>query len=106
MELIFLPMNLIMIFPPIAALIAVGFGYCWLSLLRGKWVARGPFGLKSVLAAALLWLCYFFYESFMYYWSRSVIAPIRVDLLLIAPLLYLISFFGAVACVSAARKGG
>ncbi len=44
---------------------------------------------KRILITAILWAIYAVYESYMtYVWSRTVVAPIRVDILLIAPVLY------------------
>ena len=66
------------------------------------------FGLRSgsatvarriALTAAILWLLYAIYEWRMFLWSQTVSAPIRVDLLLIAPMLYLTTVAGLVASI-------
>ena len=44
--------------------------------------------LALVLVSTSMWLCYGIYEHQMQQWARTVIAPIRVDLLVLAPLLY------------------
>jgi len=49
---------------------------------------------KAALVAAILWALYGLYEGYMFFWSRTVIAPIRVDLLLLAPVLYLATLGG------------
>ena len=51
------------------------------------------FGIALTVAA---WGLFGIYESYMYYWSRTVIAPIRVDLLLLTPILYAVTIFGLV----------
>jgi hypothetical protein len=48
---------------------------------------------KRVTAAIglLLWAAYTAYEIRMWYWMQTVIAPIRVDLLVLMPLMLIIS---------------
>ena len=50
-----------------------------------------------LIAVITIWVVCGIYETFMYYWMQTVIAPIRVDLLLIVPLLYIVTIIGAVA---------
>jgi hypothetical protein len=38
---------------------------------------------------SVLWLAYTLYESAMWYWAKGVVAPIRIDLILIAPAMIL-----------------
>ena len=52
---------------------------------------------RGVLAAAVLWGLYAVYEGVMYLWARHVVAPIRIDLLLLGPLMYLVTAFGLVS---------
>ncbi len=47
-----------------------------------------------VLLSGLVWLVFAIYEYRMYLWSKTVVAPIRVDLLLITPILYLFTLAG------------
>lgn len=47
--------------------------------------------LIVVFASTATWICYGLYEHQMAIWARTVIAPIRVDLLIIDPLLYYLS---------------
>jgi hypothetical protein len=72
----------------------------WWSERRRERPARG------VLVAAAAWLVYALYEIVMYFWSRQVIAPIRVDLLLLTPLMYLVTGFGLVSWYRARRSAG
>ena len=44
-------------------------------------------GVGAAVSTAM-WVCYGLYEHQMSLWARTVVAPIRVDLELIAPLLY------------------
>jgi len=68
------------------------------------WLWRSPRrrspGLAIVAALpALAWTAYAVYEWGMNVWSGSVIAPIRVDLLVMIPLLIGISLLGVAAMV-------
>lgn len=45
--------------------------------------------LVLVLVSTLMWLCYGLYEYQMQQWARTVSGPIRVDLLILGPLLYI-----------------
>lgn len=45
--------------------------------------------LVIVLVSTLMWLCYGLYEYQMQQWARTVSGPIRVDLLILGPLLYI-----------------
>lgn len=49
-----------------------------------------------LLVTSLVWLAYGVYESWMCSSTKAAIAPIRVDLVLIAPLLYIISIIAFV----------
>ena len=49
------------------------------------------------IIVTLVWTIYGIYETGMYFWMKTVIAPIRVDLLLIVPVLYLVTLIGIVA---------
>jgi len=44
--------------------------------------------LVLVVLSTSMWLCYGLYEHQMQQWARTVIAPIRADLIILAPLLY------------------
>ena len=66
------------------------------------WFWRSPrrrsLGLAIVAALpALAWTAYAVYEWRMNLWSASVVAPIRVDLLVMIPLLIGISLLGVAA---------
>ena len=92
MEILFLPFQIFILFPPLAFVVAGVFLALFLNA-RKK--------LKSVnfllLITVIVWFVYGLWELYMHYWSKTVVAPIRVDLLLIAPLLYLISVLGLVS---------
>jgi hypothetical protein len=59
-----------------------------------------------VLVGAMSWLGYATYECVVWIWSQDVIAPIRIDLLLIAPLLYVVSFLAVRQCWRARKREG
>jgi hypothetical protein len=96
MELIYLPFNVFLAFPPLAIIIGLAF----LKIFRGSEGRRG-----NTTTAGILWLVYGAYECYMsWIWSPKRIAPIRADLLLFAPVLYLVSFlaiFSLFSCQSA-----
>ena len=91
------------LFFPFVLLIAVPGGAFLPALLLLLWVGRrwthlGAFRRWVSGAAVFVWLTYALYETWMYFWMQSVIAPIRVDLLLIAPLLLLATLATIAAC--------
>ncbi len=97
MELIFAPFALFAGFPFLAIVPAILFFRLW-------WKARGRAGSPVILLFGVLpWLSYTAYEAAMWSWSRSVIAPIRVDLLLVAPALYLLTAVAVFAAWPRAR---
>ena len=51
------------------------------------------------ICVALVWTIYGLYETGMYFWMKTVIAPIRVDLLLIVPIPYLVTIVGTIALI-------
>jgi glucan phosphoethanolaminetransferase (alkaline phosphatase superfamily) len=55
--------------------------------MRGR--ARFPF--VALAAASVLWTFFGVYETAMHEWEKTVTAPIRVDLLLLAPVLWLVT---------------
>jgi len=98
-ELLFYPIVLFILFPPLALVPAGLFGWALWRRRAASWGIRA-----GILAAVLVWLLFGVYESFMLAWSKTVIAPIRVDLLLLAPVLYAVSILGAVLSWSGARR--
>lgn len=97
-ELLVYPILPFVFFPPLSFVVAGVFGWA-LWRRRGEPLAR-RFGIAIAIAA---WFLFGIYESYMHYWSRSVIAPIRVDLLLLVPILYALTIFGL---VQALMRGG
>lgn len=90
-EILFYPILPFVFFPPLAFAVAGLFGWA-LWRRRGEPATR-RFGIALTLAA---WCLFGVYECYMYYWSRTVIAPIRVDLLLVTPVLYAVTIFGLI----------
>ena len=92
MELIYLPFQVFLLFPPLAFIVAGVFLALFLNVRKR---------LNSVnfllLITVIVWFVYGLWELYMHYWSKTVVAPIRVDLLLIVPILYLISILGLVS---------
>lgn len=98
LAVVFAPIQLIMDHTYLAlvpaAVLAVGYA-------RYRSTGRG----RVLLVAALTWVGYAAYETRMYFWSKTVTAPIRVDLLLITPLLYALTLWAAARWVALARRG-
>jgi hypothetical protein len=94
MEILYLPFHIFLIFPYLAFLVAVPFFAFWYFYHRKVRIRSDcPKGIV-LLTAGFIWVIYGIYEIFMYSWSKSVIATIRIDLLLIVPVLYVISLVG------------
>ncbi len=93
------PMRLFVERPYLALAPTLAFG-------AGFRALRGRRGSGWVLVAAALWGLYTAYEAYMFHWSKTVVAPIRVDLLLLAPILYAVTAAGVVGWVVAAKRRG
>ena len=99
MEILFLPFMIFVGVPPLAVLPAVLLALCF---FRHRLRLDGSKKIW-VLTGAGAWLLYAVYESVIWFWSKGVVAPIRIDLLLIAPVLYVLSFLSIRACWKAKR---
>lgn len=100
LEILFLPFVLMMAVPGGAVVP----GALFLLVTWKRW-ARASRGVRFLLLAVVaVWMVYGIYETIMYFWMRTVIAPIRVDLLLIAPVLYLVTLVGLVSAWRAGRS--
>lgn len=102
LSLVFAPFVLFIVLPPAALVPAVALMTCSRRLRAG--IPRS--GRLLVAAAIGGWLAYAAWESAVWVWSRDVIAPIRVDLLLIAPGLYGLTFVAVRTCWRAGRAQG
>jgi len=89
---IFSPIGIIVSAPGVALLPAGVF-------LGGWWTSARDTASRGALIAGVAWLMYLIYETRMYFWAKTVHAPIRVDLLVIAPVLYLLSIVGVVSWI-------
>jgi len=94
---IFSPIGIIVSAPGVALLPAGVF-------LGGWWTSPRNAPSCGTLLAEIAWLMYAIYETRMYFWAKTVHAPIRVDLLIIAPVLYLLSIVGVVSWVIGERR--
>lgn len=99
MGILYLPFIALIAVPPLGLVPCPLLGICF-SRHRSRF---SRWGATWVLGASLAWLVYTIYECAVWAWSQSVIAPIRVDLLVIAPTLYTLSFLGCRACWKARR---
>jgi hypothetical protein len=50
---------------------------------------------RRLLLVTAIWLVYAGYEVVMFVWARQVIAPIRIDLIVLGPAMYAVTGFGA-----------
>jgi hypothetical protein len=99
-ELLFAPMLPVLVFPPLAFIPTIAFLFFF---YRYRPRLNVPTKL-ALLVPAGLWLLYGVYEIRMFYWSQTVSAPIRIDLLLIVPLLYFLLAVGTIGCMAARRS--
>lgn len=75
--------------PPIALAPAIVFAIAyWRARPRAPWL---------LLCATIVWMLYTIYEVYIFRWSQTVTAPIRVDLMLVAPILYAVTVAGLIA---------
>src|SRR3989304_8310599 len=94
LTIFFFPIALMVGYPLLALVAAgsfLGF-YFWLRKREESPNLKKAF--FRVLLGGLVWLVFAIYEYRMYLWSKTVVAPIRVDLLLITPILYLFTLAG------------
>lgn len=96
MEVIFTPFTVFQACPMLA-IVPAALIMAPLLLTKGDTEAKPT---KMVLSCACLWIAYSLWEYRVHAWAENEVAPIRVDLLLIAPLL-LITTVGA--CVALVR---
>ena len=92
LELLFFPIVLMASLPGTALIPA--------AIFAGLYVKKrnriSKLGRILTIAVTFVWTIYGIYEAGMYFWMKTVIAPIRVDLLLIAPILYLVTIVGII----------
>ena len=93
MEILFFPIVIMASLPGTAMIPA--------AIFAGLYIKRrnriSKFGRILTICITFLWTLYGVFETGMYFWMKTVIAPIRVDLLLIVPILYLLTIVGIMA---------
>lgn len=100
-DVLLAPVKLFVERPALAFVPAALFGLLFLTHLPRRRRGERKWAGVLLLLSALFWLGYACWESYMYRWSRTVVAPIRLDLLLFAPALYVATAVGLVAGVAA-----
>ena len=70
------------------------------ALLSWRMRGRGRFPFAALAAASALWTLFGIYETAMHEWEKTVTAPIRVDLVLLAPVLWIVTMIGIIAMVT------
>ena len=58
-------------------------------------VRRSRRSRRRLLVVTAIWLLYAAYEAVMSVWARQVVAPIRIDLIVLGPAMYVVTGFGA-----------
>jgi|GEM_PF-5555625 len=92
LDLFLAPLGLIVSYPFLAFLPAAVFFFYYFVRRPAAAERHAPGQVRWSLLAGLVWLCYGFYELAMDRWSRSIAgAPIRVDLFLVGPVLYVLT---------------
>lgn len=99
LELLFFPIVLMASLPGTA--IIPGTIFAGLYIKKRNRISK--LGRILTICVVLVWTIYGVYETWMYFWMKTVIAPIRVDLLLIVPILYLVTIVGTITLIK--RKG-
>jgi hypothetical protein len=99
LRLLLMPMGILHDYPFVAVIPAIVFAFLALAF------ARGTRAFPILIVAALGWAAYLPYELHMQEWELTVSGPIRFDLVLIAPVLYLLALMAIVATVRAFRAG-
>ena len=83
---------------PVLTLVPVTvFGAGYWHLRRTRRQSRG------VLTTTALWLVYAAYEGVMSVWAQQVIAPIRIDLIVLGPVMYVVTAMGLLSWWRARR---
>lgn len=98
-DILYLPWS-IFLFCPYAAFVPALIFLSWYFKFARK-ALKHTLWKNAVLITGVLWVLYGIYEIRMYFWSKTVVAPIRVDLLFICPVMAMMSFIGIVACFKA-----
>jgi hypothetical protein len=52
---------------------------------------------RGLLVVTMLWGLCAVYEGVMFVWAQQVIAPIRIDLIVLGPLMYVVTGLGLVS---------
>jgi hypothetical protein len=93
MEVLFLPFQVFQLFPVLAIVPALLMTVPL--MVNRKAISAGP--RKTVLFSSGLWLLYALWEYRVQIWAETETAPIRVDLLFIAPILLMVTTWSCIA---------
>lgn len=96
MDILFLPFQVFQMLPALALLPALAMAA--LLVLGNHNNTQRP--TRLVVSCTVLWIAYALWEYRVQVWAETEIAPIRVDLLLIGPLLIIMT---ACSCIALAR---
>jgi len=104
MEYLFAPFTLFQLYPIMALLPAAIFLLLAFQRVRNNKSRQSTSGIVPELVAGLLWLGYAYWEYRVQIWAVDEIAPIRVDLLLIYPVLIFISLWSLIRYWRSSRR--
>ena len=108
LDLFFAPLGLFVSHPFLAFLPALAFLAYYFMRRPAAAALEIPGQVRWSLAAGVLWTVYTLYELAMNQWSKTAIAPIRIDLFLVGPLLYVLTAAALWSCIAfenAASRG-
>ena len=97
-SLFYAPMRAVVAQPFLALVPALVFGVAFAAM-------RGRRGAGLLLLAAIFWAVYAAYETYAFFWSKTVTAPIRIDLVFLTPVLYATLAVGLLGWWRASRSG-
>ena len=100
LEIFFFPFTLMAALPGTALIPAAIF--VGLYIKRRNRISK--FSRMLTINVTLLWTIYGIYETRMYFWMKTVIAPIRIDFFLIVPILYLMTIVGTIALIKTKKN--
>lgn len=102
MEILFLPFQIFQMVPALALLPALAMAVLLLSG-RHKNTQRPT---RIAVSCIVLWIAYALWEYRVQIWAETETAPIRVDLLLIGPLLIINTLWSCIVLVRWRRRSG
>lgn len=102
MDILFLPFQVFQLIPALALLPALAMA----ALLLWGHQDNPHRPTRLVVSCIILWVAYAVWEYRVQIWAETEVAPIRVDLLLIGPLLIIMTAWSCIALARWRRRPG